>query len=77
MESTGQGSARRRRFGITLAYERQAMDDEEFKQVYNQACDAAIGIMDEDAKRAYLLALQLIAGLQAQIEEMQLEADDC
>ena len=60
------------------------MDEVEFKQVYNQACDAAIGITDVDpakatseTRRTVLFMLQLIAGLQAQIEEMQLEADDC
>ncbi len=53
------------------------MDEVEFKHVYNNTCDVAAGISDEKTKRALLLCLQLINGLQAQIEEMQLEVDDC
>ena len=58
------------------------MDEVEWRKVYNQACDAAIGIIDNDraqaaikTQRAVLLMLQLLESVQAQIDDMAL--DDC
>ena len=58
------------------------MDEVEFKHVYNQACDAVVGITDIDpakasgsTQRAILLVLQLLEALQERIDDMSL--DDC
>lgn len=58
------------------------MDEVEWRKLYNQACDAAVGITDIDpakasanTQRTVLLVLQLLESVQAQIDDMTL--DDC
>jgi len=52
------------------------MDAIEFRQAYNTAVNAAENVEDIFVRTALLDILQLLAGLQAQIEELQLQ-DDC
>jgi hypothetical protein len=71
MESLGERDTRRSRKRIT--YWRIAMDEIEFKGMYNTACDAAVGVEDEKTKRALLLTLQLINGMMDMLDEMREE----
>ena len=52
-----------------------ALDEIEFRQNYNQACDAAVGVTDENTKRALLLTLQLINGMMELIDDMRVDED--
>lgn len=76
MESIGERSARRRRFRVVPTLARIIMDAIEFRQAYNTAVNAAENVEDIFVRTALLDILQLLAGLQAQIEELQLQ-DDC
>ena len=48
------------------------MDNIEWRQVYNEACNHAERITAPDSKQAVMLILQLLNGLYEMIEEMQL-----
>lgn len=51
------------------------LDEVEFRQVYNQACDAIVGITDNNTKLALSLCLQLVHALREQLDSMQIEED--
>jgi hypothetical protein len=52
------------------------MDEIEFKQLYNHACDAVDRINAPEIKTAMLSVLQLVWDVHERLVEMQVEEDD-
>jgi hypothetical protein len=58
---------------ITLT--RIAMDEIEFRRLYNEACNYVGKVTAPDTKASLFTILQLIDGMRQQIEELQVEED--